>query len=445
MRGTRVHLVGVAGVGMSALAQALVDAGAEVSGSDRYADRGEWVPVLDVLRRAGVRLMPQDGSGVQAGTLVVVSTAIEPGNPDLDAATARGATMRHRAQVLADLVRGRRLAAVAGTSGKTTVTGMLGWILECAGLDPMVVNGGGVVNWAAPDRVASVRRGAGEWCVVETDESDRSLLEFEPELAVITNISGDHFSEAEAEDLFRRFAAQVRSRVVAGEGVGRRLGRPAARVIEASPEGVVAEGGRVRFEWRATRFELPLVGAHNALNAALAAAAAAEIGVPPAASAGALQTFRGIERRLERVGEVGGAVVLDDYAHNPAKIRAAWSAAREVGRPVLGVWRPHGFGPLERMMEDLVAAWSAAMWPGDRLWLLPVYYAGGTAGGRATSEDLARRLRAAGVTAGTVAGMSELAAEIRGAARPGAAVLLMGARDPALPAFARRLCTGIAG
>ncbi len=422
------------------MAQALLDAGAEVSGSDRYADRGERLPVLEVLRRAGVRLTAQDGSGVRSAETVVVSSAIEAGNPDLETARARGVPVRHRAQVLADLLRRRKVAAVAGTSGKTTVTGMLGWILERAGRDPTVVNGGGVLNWTAPDRVSSVRRGAGEWAVVETDESDRSLLEFEPTLAVVTNISADHFSEPEVEELFRRFAARVRSVLVAGAGIGRRLGRPAARVIEAAPDGDVrAEGGKVQFRWRGEPFELAMVGAHNALNATLAAAAAAELGVTPAESAAALRCFRGIERRMEPTGTCGGAIVFDDYAHNPAKIRAAWLAAREVGAPVLGVWRPHGFGPLERMMDELVEAWCAVVRPQDRLWLLPVYYAGGTAGGRANSEELTQRLRASGVPASLAADIEHLEAEIRAAVQPGGVVVVMGARDPALPLLARRL------
>ncbi|MCX7818900.1 MAG: Mur ligase family protein [Kiritimatiellae bacterium] len=426
---------------MSALAQALRDVGAEVSGSDRHADRGEWLPILQRLRRAGVRLLRQDGSGVEPGVVVVVSSAIEADNADLAAAVRGGLQVRHRAEVLAELVRGRRVAAVAGTSGKTTVTGMLGWILEVAGLDPWVVNGGGLLNWVAPDRVASVRRGDGEWSVIETDESDRSLLQFEPELAIVTNISDDHFSEAEAERLFRQFVQRVRRVVVTGVGVGRRLGEPAARLVEAAPPGsVVARGGWLEFEWCQTRFQLQLPGAHNAANAVLAAAAAAELGVPPATSAAALSRFRGIERRLERVGMCGGAVVLDDYAHNPAKIAAAWSAAREMGSPVLGVWRPHGFGPLERMMDELVAAWSKVVQEGDRLWLLPVFYAGGTPGGRASSEELARRLADVGVHVETVGALDELEGRVRALVRPGAVVLVMGARDPALPRFARRLC-----
>lgn len=442
MTGGRYHLVGVAGVGMSALAQALLDSGAKVSGSERHADRGERLPVLDVLQRAGVELWPQDGSGVAGSTTVVVSTAIEPGNPDLEAAIAQGVPVRHRADVLAGMFRGRPMIAVAGTSGKTTVTGMLGWILECAGRDPTVVNGGGVVNWVAPNRVASVRWGAAEWCVLETDESDRSLLQFEPQVAVITNISSDHFNEANSEDLFRQFASQVQTLIITGGGVTRRLRGIRTRMLESVPESEVrTEADGVRFRWRGIDFEVPLVGAHNAENAVLAAAAAAELGVTAVQSADALRHFRGIERRLQRVGMCGGAVVLDDYAHNPAKIGAAWSAARTVGSPVLGVWRPHGFGPLARMMDDLVVAWGAVVRPGDRLWLLPVFYAGGTAGGQCSSDELAQRLREVGVDVAVVSRLEAIEMEIRAAVRPGAVVIVMGARDPALPVLSRRLCS----
>ena len=159
-RWKRVHLIGVAGTGMSALAQALLNHHVEVSGSDRLLDRGEAVPVLGVLRAAGVQLVPQDGRGISPDLDAVIGrSAIEPDNPDLVAARQRGVPVRHRAQVLHDLTAGRRLVAVAGTCGKSTVTGLVGWIFEQAGLDPTVVNGAGLVNWRRPDRVASVRTG----------------------------------------------------------------------------------------------------------------------------------------------------------------------------------------------------------------------------------------------------------------------------------------------
>ena len=215
-----VHVAGVGGVGMSALAQALAWGGARVTGSDRLWDRGVEMPVWEGLRRAGVELVRQDGSGVDAETSAVVySTAVEEGNPDFAAARRFGVPLRHRAEMLAGLAEGKRVAAVAGTAGKTTTTGMAGWVLEQVGMDPTVVNGGGLVDWASGGLPGNARRGGETW-VLEVDESDRSLLEFRPAWSVLTNISQDHFSLEEVRALFREYAGRVTEGVVCGE-IGR--------------------------------------------------------------------------------------------------------------------------------------------------------------------------------------------------------------------------------
>ena len=282
------------------------------------------MPIFGVLRAAGVELVAQDGSGVGADTrMVVYSTAIEEDNPDFQAARRRGIPLRHRADVLAELARGNRVLAVAGTAGKTTTTGMAGWVLEQLGADPTVINGGALVDWADGARVGNVRRGAdGAPWVVEVDESDRSLLRFHPEWSVLTNISQDHFSLAEVEELFRQYAAQVQTGLVCGPGVARVLGALAARVVEVADEPVLTERGYA-VSWRGLSLRVPTPGAHNARNALLAAELCAQMGYAPEKIAEALSRFGGIQRRLERVDCGGSIRVVDDYAHNPAKIEAA--------------------------------------------------------------------------------------------------------------------------
>jgi UDP-N-acetylmuramate--alanine ligase len=386
----RCHLVGVAGVGMNPLAQALLAAGWPVSGSDRYLDQGHELDVLGKLARAGVQLVPQDGRGIGPDTrAVVVSTAIEADNPDLAAAGRLGVPVRHRAEMLAELTRDRTCVAVTGTSGKTTVTGMLGWILEQLGADPTVVNGGAVLNWVSPDRIGNVRTGRSGLWVVEADESDRSVLRFFPEWAIITNLSADHFGLEDTRALFEQFRTQVRRGAVLGW-------EPGAPWHTVEPR-LAADG--CRFEFRGIDFHVPLLGRHNAENALQAAVLCERMGYSLAAVADALRRFGGIQRRLERVGAAGGVAVIDDYAHNPAKIAAAWAAVAPCYRRVLGVWRPHGYKPLALMFENLVETFSRCCRPGDRLWLLPVYYAGGTAERQADSDRLAAALQARGVAA----------------------------------------------
>ena len=438
--GGHVHVAGVAGVGMSALAQALRWTHARVTGSDRYFDQGLDLPIFGALRAAGVELARQDGSAVDARTeAVVYSTAIEEGNPEFVAAKKAGVPLRHRAAMLAELAQGRTVLAVAGTAGKTTTTGMLGWTLEQLGADPAVVNGGALVDWADARRVGNVRRGGASapW-VVEVDESDRSLLNFRPEWSILTNVSQDHFTLAEVQALFRTFAAQVRTGIVCGAGVSAILGKQKAQIVEvaAQPERTAA-GFAVA--WRGLKLAVRQPGAHNALNALLAAELCAQLGYAPERIAAALARFGGIQRRLERVDAGGNVRVVDDYGHNPAKLAAAWAAVAAPGNRVLGVWRPHGYGPLRAMLEPLADAFASVCRPQDRLWLLPVYDAGGTTDRSINSDALAAKLQARGVAAELAANYDDLGAALLGAARAGDVILTMGARDPRLPAFAREM------
>jgi UDP-N-acetylmuramate-alanine ligase len=424
------HLVGVAGVGMNALAQALQGTGWSVSGSDRFEDQGQDIEVIRKLKAAGIRFHKQDGSGVTGGTgAVVVSTAIEKDNPDLLAASRLGVPVRHRAEMLAEVVKDQRAVAIAGTSGKTTVTGMVGWILEQLGGDPLVVNGGALVNWADDSRIGNVRLGKSGVGVIEADESDRSLLKFDPEWALITNASADHFDMAETMALFETFRGKVRRDCVVGwaEGAGWRSVKP-----EVSREGT-------RFRYEGVDFELPLLGEHNAENAMQSAELCRRMGYALPDIAVALRGFRGIQRRLEKIGEAGGVTVLDEYAHNPAKIAAAWRAVAPHHRRVVAFWRPHGFKPLATMFDDLVEMFGSVCGAQDRLYLLPVFYAGGSVTRQADSDGLVAALKARGVAAEWVADYEALMGTMLRVVEKGDVVLCMGARDPGIPAFARRL------
>ncbi len=423
------HLVGVAGVGMSALAQALAAAGRRVTGSDRYRDQGDALPVIAALEQAGVAFFPQTGEAVGPQTrAVVLSTAIESDNPDVAAARRYGVPVRHRSELLAELTAGRQCIAVTGTSGKSTVTGMLGWILDVAGWAPNVVNGAPVRNWMQAGAIGNFRRGTSEWWVIEADESDRSLLRYTPEWGVITNASADHFSLAETRELLAAFAARARQGCV--DAV-----RDPALLAEAQ-YGEEGEGVCVR--WREWTWTAPVIGRHNAENAWLAAATALRVGVAPEVIGRALATFEGVARRLEIVGRARGVTVVDDYAHNPAKLRAAWDTLAARAPRVLGVWRPHGFGPLRQMMADLAATFGACCRPADRLYVMPVYDAGGTADRSVDAAALVALLQAQGTPAVGVADPQTLPAILADEARAGDIVAIMGARDPHLPDLARR-------
>lgn len=426
------HLSGIAGVGMSALAEALLDAGADVTGSDRLVDAGRETPTVRRLRAQGIRIAPQDGSGLGHDTVaLVVSTAIESANPDIARARELGVPVRHRAEVLAALLEGRALVAVAGTCGKSTTAAMLGTILEGCGADPAVVNGAGVVAWRSERRTGAVRRGTGP-CVAEVDESDRSLLRFHPAHAILTNASADHFPIEETLALFAQFRGQVAGVVV--DGVA---GDATPPRFERIPWGS-------RFAWEGAEYTIPVPGLHNGLNAWQAVRMALALGYAPERVVAALAAFRGVDRRLERVGvSPRGATVVDDYAHNTEKLRAAWTALRAEAAPggrVVGLWRPHGYGPLRHMLDDLAAMFAETLGPHDLLYLLPVYDAGGTADRTIQSDALVAALHERGVRgAALLRDHAEATATMAAEAGPGDILATFGARDPELPETARRL------
>ncbi len=426
---SRYHIIGIGGVGMSALAQVLLDQGHVVTGADRLLDAGGSTPVLEILKGAGVQMFPEDGSGVTKDTCaVIVSSAVEETNPGIAAARLLGIPVVHRASALAAALKGKRLLAVAGTCGKSSVTAILGHILAGAGFDPLVVNGAPVPSWDnGSSRVGSVRDGSGEWAVAEVDESDKSLTAFYPEAAVITNASADHFDMAETDALFDKFRKQVSGVIEDG-----RDGK--------MPEDVKCEGWSGSFTLDGVRYTIPMPGIHNVMNAYHAVKLALALGAKAEDSAAALATFPGIERRLQRVGVCGDAVVIDDYAHNPEKLRAMWeTCAAAFPKGIAVVWRPHGFGPLRKMMDALAEMFAGVVRRQDALFVLPVYDAGGTADRSVNSDVLAGKLRASGVHVNFVQDLNEAETSLRAQAQAFGAIVTAGARDPGLPVLARRL------
>ena len=425
-----VHLVGIGGVGMSALAQAYLDAGWAVSGADRsLRDGGSRTPVLDALASQGVRLTPDDGSGVTDDTSrLVISTAIEDTNPDLAAARARRIPVIHRAAALSDLLSGHKLVAVAGTCGKSTVTAMLGHLLAECGFDPLVVNGAQVVGWdAGGSRVGSVRRGGGEWAVAEVDESDKSLTAFRPYAVVVTNASADHYSKEEMDAVFDAFVRDVPGPVIDGRAVL----KPHADPKDFQDLKTVAS-------------RCPLPGAHNRANALLALLMADALGAPRGRLAAALASFPGVERRLQLVGNAScgdrQVAVYDDYAHNPEKLHAMLTTLQEAfPQGVAAVWRPHGYAPLRKMLDALADMFRATLRPQDVLVLPPVYDAGGTADRSINSDALAARLADAPGVVVRVNDLKEAETVLRTHASAVGAIVTAGARDPGLPVLARRL------
>ncbi len=406
------HLIGIGGVGMSALATVLVKQGDEVTGADRALD----TPNVRFLESLGVKVFPDDGSGVDAATdEVIVSTAIEETNPGLRQAHALGIPVTHRAKALARTLAGYKLVAVVGTCGKSTVTAMLGHVLTVCGLDPLCVNGANVPGWEG-----AVRFGAGDCAVAEVDESDRSLVAFRPHAVVVTNASADHYSKEEMDEVFDAFVKDCPGPVVDGRAMD---------VGEA---------------------ETSIPGRHNRQNAALALKMALSLGCDETKARSALLSFKGVERRLQRIlppaasSPSAAPAVFDDYAHNPEKLRAMWTTLAEAyPGGICVIWRPHGYAPLRKMMDALSEMFSEAVRPQDRLLLLPVYDAGGTTDRSVNSSALFERLKGK-VRVELLADLDEAFAWCTAHRDCAAAFVTCGARDPGLPVLARRLAETLA-
>ncbi len=444
--GKKIHFVGIGGVGMSALAQASRWKGAEVSGSDRFFDRGELLDLKLCLEGEGIEIFPQDGSGISGAKEAVSSAAVESDIPDLIEAKRSGIPLVSRGEYLLRLAAGKRTLAVAGTNGKSTTTAILSWILLKCGCDPSFVIGAAIRGYGTG--WGNSRWGRSEWFCFEADESDGILPRYQPSFGIITNISPDHFGLEELRGVFARFAENCREGLVINRDCPecRNLQIAKSRIVTFSIENssnfqalaVEISGEKSSFELSGQRFVIPLPGIHNVYNALAAITAASSAGLPLARIAESLIDFPGIKRRLEIVHSSPERIVIDDYSHNPAKITAALTAAHLMGDRVTAIYQPHGFGPLRRFHQELADAFSDSILPGDRLLLLPVYYAGGTVQPGYGSDELAGEIRGGGSVI-SVKDRDELISHLDHYPGGREVILIMGARDPSLSSLAREI------
>jgi UDP-N-acetylmuramate--alanine ligase len=446
----RLHFAGVAGSGMSALAQFVAMKGGSVSGSDRSFDRGLWLEAKRQLEALGVAIYPQDGEGLGGDcSALVLSTAVEEGVPDVAMARRLGVPVLHRSELLAHIVARHRTVAVAGTSGKSTTVAMVFEILRSVGRDPSVITGGELVALQREGLWGNAWAGRSELLVIEADESDGSLVRYHPAVGVVLNLQRDHKEMAVVAEMFRVFRTQIREAIVLGEGEN----------LQELAEGGIAfgfgDGSDLRvenlvigpegssFNLRGLSFRLPVPGRHNVENAMAAIAACVALGVPLAAMREPLQAFQGVARRFQVLGTRGGITVVDDFGHNPAKvaasIRAAHLRVQASGGRVLAVFQPHGFGPLKFLRADFVATFAAELAPDDRLWFLEVFYAGGTAARDISSAEVVADIAALGVAAESAPSRPWLVERLAAEAREGDLILVMGARDPSLADLARTI------
>lgn len=440
---------GIGGSGMMPLAMIVSARGAEVSGSDRSLDQGRIGEKFAALEALGIALFPQDGSGVADGQIFVASAAVEESVPDVVAANRLGLERLSRADLLAQLFNASaQRIAVGGTSGKSTVTGMIGWILDKAGRDPTIMNGAVMKNYVRPDApFASARVGAGGAFVSEVDESDGSIALYTPDIAVLNNVALDHKSMEELRRLFGDFVGRARVAIVnADNAEAMALAGANARTFGFA-EGADLRGSDVKerpdgidFTANGVAVSLRVPGRHNAANALAALAAAEAAGVSLEEGAVALAGFAGLKRRLDIVGARHGITVIDDFGHNPDKIGATLDALHAFPGRLLAMFQPHGYGPLRLMGTELAETFRTKLGPQDRLFIPDPAYYGGTVDRSMGSDTLARAI---GPQAEHVPERTAIAKKLIGQARAGDRILIMGARDDTLSQFAAEILEGL--
>ncbi len=439
----RYHFVGLGGIGMSALAQIIKYQRHIVSGSDRRYDNKQTPEVFYKLKSQGIKLFPQDGTGIDSTLdFVVVSSAVEKDNPDLKVANQHNIQIIKRSELLGGLFNNKHGIAIGGSNGKTTVCAMISWILDKAGRDPTAVGGGYAKNFITDKYLGNAKPGNSETVVIEADESDGSLINYTPKVSVITGISKDHKTEEELCDLFSKFAENTSGTVVISENCSDfvKINERSNNIIkygessgtEVSVSNISCGPLGSKFKVKDIDFEINVPGLYNVFNALAAIAVARTEGVSDKEITNALKTFKGTKRRMEIVGETNGIRVIDDYAHNPKKIQAAIDAARLIGKRLIVVFQPHGYGPTEFLRNELVSTFARKLSPVDILYMPEIFYAGGTAQKKISSNDIIKELKEKNVNAVFVPKRENIVTEVKQRAVPGDSVLVMGARDDSL-------------
>ncbi len=437
----RIYFSGIGGSGVSAIASFMHDRGHAVAGSDRAFEAGPVHPAYKTLKAKGIAIVPQDGSALDgAYDLMVMSTAVEADRPEVLRAGALGIPMKTRPEYLAKLVSEFSTVAVTGTSGKSTAAGMLAFLMRELGLRPNFIGGGRVKAFKNGSNAGNAITGDSDLLVVEACESDGSIIHFRPAHSVILNLDLDHHGIEETARMFKTLLENTSGKafmnaddenlnhITPPDAVTFSLENPSRyRAVDVALLGLGSE-----FTVNGTRFSLPLPGRHNVHNALSCIAVLSEAGIPPERTAEALPGFTGIERRFDLRLRNGKKLVIDDYAHNPHKIRSLMETMKTLGDRVCYIFQPHGYGPVRLMKDEYIRAFSENLRDADRLVLLPIFYAGGAASKDISSDDLAEGISARNRQAVAVRSRKEALEKAEG----WDACVVFGARDETLTGFA---------
>ena len=446
----KVFFIGIAGTGMSAIAQYLAGIGKNVSGSDRYFTPGVFNDTRQKLEAAGIACYLQNGEGISDTTdLVVVSTAVEDTVEEVQKAKQLNIPLIKRSELLALIAKSKKTIAVGGTSGKSTTSAMLFDILEYAGMQPSIISGAGLVSIIKENKIGNAKTGKGEWLVIEADESDGSIVQYHPEIGLLLNIDKDHKEMDALMEIFTVFKNNTNGLFIVNQqqAAAQSLSKNLRHDFSLTPgsgagyiaTGFVQHGLGIHFTINGTAFNLHTVGKHNMENALAAVAVANQLGVSLPVCAASLVHYEGIYRRHQVLGKKNGVLVIDDFAHNPVKCAVSITACQPLAPKVIAWFQPHGYGPTKFLRNDFVHEIAQALRPTDEIWMSEIFYAGGTAVKDISANDLINDLKALGKPAFFTADRHDFIAQVRPHLTDNCVLLLMGARDPSLEYFAKQV------
>ncbi len=444
-----VFFIGVAGAGMSAIAQYLAGIEKNVSGSDRFFTPGTYNEIKEKLESAGIQCFLQNGDGINEQTeLVVVSAAVEDTVFEVQKAKEYGIPIIKRSDLLALIANSKKSIAVGGTSGKSTTCAMLFDILKFAGLQPGIISGAGLVSIIKEGKIGNAEVGAGEWLVIEADESDGSIVQYHPEVGLLLNIDKDHQEIDELMDIFGQFKNNTKQLFVVNQSnaLSKKLSVNSNHDFSTNETttGFQANnfhqsGFNIQYSIADVPFSINTVGKHNMENAVAATCVANQLGVDLQVCADALKSYEGIYRRHQVLGQKNGVWVIDDYAHNPAKCAASIAACQYIAPKVVAWFQPHGYGPTRFLRNDFVNEIAAALRPQDEIWMSEIFYAGGTTVKDISANDLINDIKALGRNAFFVENRNDFLTTVRPHLSDPCVLLLMGARDPGLEQFGKEI------
>lgn len=436
-----IHFTGILGSGMSAIAQYLRWDGLNVSGSDRLLASEDTSLSRDRLIGMGCKLFNQDGTGINEATeAICVSTAIEDTNPEILAAKKLNIPILHRSDVLAAIVSSKKTIAVAGTSGKSTVTAMIFEFLSYCGKAPSLISGAALKRLENSGLIGNAFHGASDLLVIEADESDGTLVKYHPYISVLLNVSKDHKPIPELMELFRALKEHTTIPIVNNDdpllralGTEQSFGILSDATWKADNYTLDKLSGTLTMD--KTDYKLPLPGIHNLSNLAAALSVCKLTNCDELKLVDAVRTYEGVARRFTIHTTIKDVFVVDDFAHNPEKIKAAVNAARNLSPTLIAIYQPHGFGPTRFLKDDYVETFKSIFKKEDTLFLLPIYYAGGTAQKDITSQMLIDAMGEIEFSAVAPSNREELLMLLNPVLKKGICILLMGARDPSLANF----------